>query len=87
MKIWGKITNINKYRKKGASQNRVSNKIFKKETYTAALYEDGGYYSLGQAKNEQAAMKIIDAYIDKRPSMKNKNYRIFDSEAAKKNGI
>lgn len=87
MNIWGKITNINKYRKKRSSQNKVPKKTYKKEVYTAALYEDGGYYSLGQAKSEQAAKKLIDAYVDKRPGMKNKTYRIFDSETAKKNGI
>lgn len=78
-KNWGKITNINKYRK-------LKNLNGKK--YTAVVYDDGGYYELTDSYgSKNKAESGIDNYKKRFPRMMNKQYKIIESKDFKKYGV
>ena len=95
-KNWGKITNINKYRKKNKEKGIVQQYLDKFDEedkqkgkrYTAVVYEDGGYYELMDSYGSKGkAISGIQRYKEKFPRMKNKKFKVIEQKDFKSYGV
>lgn len=53
--------------------------MIKSKKYRGVVYDDGGYYSLGDLTTKEEAQKIVDEYNKRFPKMSNRSRVVDDS--------